>query len=198
MDTYVGSCSWYTTPCIDQKGRRPHRHWSPHTASCYYTTCTQNRHSYIHCRRNAVHMEYGTASHCGWLENGYERKKTQVWKRISTSMLSFQVYPVITAHLLDPLRDTWSFTQAAVERVYACCCLQTTGTGLSQVSTKSSITGFTRQPLQCGVSERGHVLPAPVWYIHLPQTHPGCHHQFGLCTHINKATNQRESFCKAV
>lgn len=65
--TYGDSCSWYTTPYTGQKGRRPHRHWSPHTASCCCTTCTRSCRSYTLHKPSARHMASGTAWHCGSL-----------------------------------------------------------------------------------------------------------------------------------
>ncbi len=73
----------------------------------------------------------------------------------------------VCVHLL-----TWSFTQTPINRVDAGCCLQSIKSGLSQVPTKTSITGLARQPLQRGIGEGGHVFPAPVGDIDLPQTHP--------------------------
>lgn len=65
--THVDSCSWCTTPCTARRGRRPRRRWSPHTASCCCTTCTQSCHSCTHHTWCAGRRACGTAWRCGWL-----------------------------------------------------------------------------------------------------------------------------------
>lgn len=67
---------------------------------------------------------------------------------------------------------TWTFTKTPIHRVDTGRRLQSVESGLSQVPTKTSVTGLARQPLQRGVGEGGHILPAPVGHIDLPQTHP--------------------------
>ena len=70
---------------------------------------------------------------------------------------------------------TWAFTQAAVHRVDAGLSLQPGGRRLGQVATEPGVAGLPGQPLQGGVGEGGHVLPAPVGHVDFPQPHPGRH-----------------------
>lgn len=70
---------------------------------------------------------------------------------------------------------TWSLTHAAVHRVDAGLGLQAAGRWFSQVATESGVAGLPGQPLKAGVGERGHVLPAPVGHVDLPESHPGRH-----------------------
>lgn len=70
---------------------------------------------------------------------------------------------------------TWSFTQAAVHRVDAGLCFQSAGRRLGQVAAEPGVARLAGQPLQSGVGEGRHVLPAPVRHVDLPEPHPGRH-----------------------
>lgn len=83
---------------------------------------------------------------------------------------------------------TWPFTQAAVHRVDAGLSLQAAGRRLSQVAAEAGVAGLPGQPLQGGVGEGRHVLPAPVRHVDLPEPHPGSHHGLVLKTHTHTHT----------
>lgn len=84
-------------------------------------------------------------------------------------------------------RATWSLAQAAVHRVDAGLRLQAAGRRLGQVSAEARVAGLAGQPLQAGVGEGRHVLPAPVGHVDLPQPHPGRHRRLVLQTHSTAA-----------
>lgn len=70
---------------------------------------------------------------------------------------------------------TWSFAQAAIHRAYAGLSFQSGGCRLGQVAAKPGVAWLTRQPLQGGVGERRHVLPAPVGHVDFPEPYPRRH-----------------------
>lgn len=70
---------------------------------------------------------------------------------------------------------TWPFTQAAIHRVDAGLSFQPAGCRLSQVATEPGVTRLSGEPLQGGVGERRHILPAPVRHIDFPEAHPRRH-----------------------
>lgn len=91
--------------------------------------------------------------------------------------------PFYFVKLIEYSAPTWPFTQAAVHWVDAGLCLQSAGRRLGEVATEAGVTGLAGQPLQGGVGEGRHVLPAPVRHVDLPQPHPGRHCGFVLQTH---------------
>lgn len=91
-------------------------------------------------------------------------------------------------------QPTWSLAQAPVDGVDAGLRLQTAGGGLSQVAAEARVAGLAGQPLQAGVGEGGHVLPAPVGHVDLAQPHPGSDGGLVLQTHQEvSAKSQRSS-----
>lgn len=78
---------------------------------------------------------------------------------------------------------TWSLAQAPVHRVDAGLRLQAAGRRLGQVAAEASVAGLAGQPLQAGVGEGRHVLPAPVGHVDLPKAHPGRDGGLVLQTH---------------
>lgn len=80
-------------------------------------------------------------------------------------------------------QPTWPLAQAAVHRVDAGLRLQAAGRRLGQVAAEACVTGLAGQPLQAGVGEGRHVLPAPVGHVDLPEPHPGRDGALVLQTH---------------
>lgn len=70
---------------------------------------------------------------------------------------------------------TWPLTQAAVHRVDAGLCFQSAGRRLGQVAAEAGVARLAGEPLQGGVGEGRHVLPAPVRHVDLPEPHPRRH-----------------------
>lgn len=89
---------------------------------------------------------------------------------------------------------TWSLAQAAVDRVDAALRLQAAGRRLGQVAAEAGVAGLAGEPLQAGVGERRHVLPAPVGHIDLPQPHPRRHRGLVL---REMEPDQSSSACRA-
>lgn len=86
------------------------------------------------------------------------------------------------------LRPTWSFAQTPVDRVDAGLGLQAAGRRLGQVAAEAGVAGLAGQPLQTGVGEGRHVLPAPVGHVDLPEPDPGRHCGLVLQTHHSSNT----------
>lgn len=170
--TYVSRSPQCTTPYTVQKGKRPRRRWSPHTASCYCTTYTPSCCWCTRCTWTSERTAYDTVWHCDWL------RKERFEVGVRTVCLFIWHTLDINSELCSRIKErdsTWSFTEAAVHRVDAGLSLQPTGRCFSQVTTEASIAGFPRQPLERGVGEWGHVLPAPVRHVYLTKTNPGSH-----------------------
>lgn len=166
-------CSWCTTPCTVRRGRRPRRRWSRRTASCCCTTCTRSWCWCTRCRWTSWHRASGRVWRCGWL------RKTQQW-RVSSS-------PGVSRGAREHRDPTWPLAQAPVHRVDAGLRLQAAGRRLGQVAAEARVAGLARQPLQAGVGEGRHVLPAPVGHIDFPEPHPGRHGGLVLQTHTCKS-----------
>lgn len=88
---------------------------------------------------------------------------------------------------------TWPLTQAAVHGVDAGLSLQAAGRRLGQVAAEAGVAGLPGQPLQGGVGEGRHVLPAPVRHVDLPEPHPGSHHGLVLKTHTHTHRSQNKA-----
>lgn len=98
-------------------------------------------------------------------------------------LIIFTLEYIVTTCLSLVFKPTRPFTQAAIHWVDAGLCFQSTGCWLCQVATEPSVTWLARQPLQTGVGEGWHVLPAPVWHVNFPEPHPGCHRGLVLQKH---------------
>lgn len=80
---------------------------------------------------------------------------------------------------------TWPLAQAAVHRVDAGLRLQPAGGRLGQVAAEAGVAGLPGEPLQGGVGEGRHVLPAPVRHVDFPEPHPRRHRGLVLRTHTH-------------
>lgn len=178
----MGRCSWCTTPCTVRRGRRPRRRWSPRTASCCCTTCTRSWCWCTRCSWPAGRRASGTAWRCGWLRSRGQARVNQTRGR---GIPQGPRPPKPRPH------PTWPLAQAPVDGVDAGLRLQAAGGGLGQVAAEARVAGLAGQPLQAGVGEGGHVLPAPVGHVDLAQPHPGRDGGLVLQTHHSSRENTR-------
>ncbi len=159
------------TPDIGRRERRWRRHWSPHNVWCFHTTCTPWPGWCSSHKRCAESKASYTGGGSG---SGSLQRRKYVWGYWNVNVyVSYWLISKLSLRIKEKPRLTdWFLTDESVCVGSAGICPEARDLSSLQVSTEAWVIGLTWQPLQRGVSERRHVLPAPVWHVDLPQANP--------------------------
>ncbi len=159
------------TPDIGRRERRWRRHWSPHNVWCFHTTCTPWPGWCSSHKRCAESKASYTGGGSG---SGSLQRRKYVWGYWNVNVyVSYWLISKLSLRIKEKPRLTdWFLTDESICVGSAGICPEARDLSSLQVSTEAWVIGLTWQPLQRGVSERRHVLPAPVWHVDLPQANP--------------------------